>query len=92
MNAVAGGGGARGVGLLVMDYGTARDMDDVEQYYTHVRRGNPPPPELLAELKERYEAIGGSSPLLQRTKQQVDALTSALASDGGGWAGPSITA
>lgn len=70
------------IGLLVMDYGTARDMDDVEQYYTHVRRGNPPTAELLAELKERYEAIGGSSPLLQRTAQQVAGLQAAL---GEGW-------
>lgn len=70
------------LGLLVMDYGTARDMEDVEKYYTHVRRGRPPTPELLAELKARYEAIGGSSPLLQRTAQQVAALDAAL---GRGW-------
>jgi ferrochelatase len=73
------------IGLLVMDYGTARDMDDVEKYYTHVRRGKPPTPELLAELKERYEAIGGSSPLLQRTRQQVDALEAALLADDDRW-------
>jgi len=69
------------IGLLVMDYGTARDMDDVEKYYTHVRRGRPPTPELLAELKGRYEAIGGSSPLLQRTAQQVAGLQAALGPD-----------
>lgn len=66
------------LGLLVMDYGTARDMDDVEKYYTHVRRGRPPTPELLAELKARYDAIGGSSPLLQRTAQQVAGLAEVL--------------
>lgn len=73
------------IGLLVMDYGTARDMDDVEKYYTHVRRGNPPPPELLEELKERYEAIGGSSPLFQRTRQQVDGLEAALLAEDDRW-------
>lgn len=67
-----------GIGLLVMDYGTARDTDDVERYYTHVRRGNPPPPELVEQLKARYAAIGGSSPLLQRTAQQVAALQATL--------------
>jgi ferrochelatase len=61
-----------------MDYGTARDMDDVEKYYTHVRRGRPPAPEQVADLKARYEAIGGSSPLLQRTAQQVAGLQAAL--------------
>lgn len=66
------------IGLLVMDYGTARDIDDVEAFYTHVRRGRPPTPDLLAQLKARYEAIGGSSPLLQRTAQQVAGLAAAL--------------
>jgi ferrochelatase len=69
------------IGLLVMDYGTARDMDDVEAYYTHVRRGNPPPPHLLQELKDRYAEIGGSSPLMQRTEQQITGLRAALVDD-----------
>ena len=70
------------LGLLVMDYGTARDADDVEAFYTHVRRGSPPPPHLLQELKDRYEEIGGVSPLLERTAEQVQTLRDAL---GDGW-------
>jgi ferrochelatase len=57
-------------GILVMAYGTPKNLDDVEPYYTHIRRGSPPPPELLDELKGRYEAIGGHSPLLEITEQQ----------------------
>ena len=53
-----------------MAYGTPKDLDDVEPYYTHIRRGNPPPPELLAELRDRYAAIGGRSPLLEITDKQ----------------------
>lgn len=49
-------------GVLVMAYGTPRDLDDVEAYYTHIRRGKPPPREFLEELTERYLAIGGRSP------------------------------
>ena len=49
------------LGLLCMSYGTARGPDDVEAYYTHVRRGRPPPTELLEDLKRRYAAIGGRS-------------------------------
>ncbi|MBI4261314.1 MAG: ferrochelatase [Actinobacteria bacterium] len=75
------------LGLLVMSYGTARDLNDVEAYYTHIRRGRPPPPELLAELRERYLAIGGRSPLLDITKRQVAGLEGELArraeADGG---------
>jgi ferrochelatase len=67
------------IGLLVMSYGTARGPDDVEAYYTHVRRGRPPPPELLARLRRRYEAIGGRSPLIEITEAQAKGLEAELA-------------
>ncbi len=65
-------------GVLVMAYGTPTGLDDVEAYYTHIRRGRPPTPELLAELQARYAAIGGVSPLLAITRAQVDAVSRAL--------------
>jgi len=65
-------------GLLVMAYGTPGSPQDVEAYYTHIRRGRPPTPELLAELVARYEAIGGISPLAARTEAQRAALARAL--------------
>ena len=54
-------------GAIVMAYGTPARLDDVEAFYTHVRRGRPPSAEQLAELRERYESIGGLSPLVDRT-------------------------
>lgn len=67
------------VGVLVMSYGTPESMDDVEAYYTHIRRGRPPEPEQLAELKERYEAIvGGVFPLRENTNLQVSGLQEQL--------------
>ncbi|MDT7683896.1 MAG: protoporphyrin/coproporphyrin ferrochelatase, partial [Pseudonocardiales bacterium] len=45
------------VGVLVMAYGTPLDRDDIETYYTDVRRGRPPTPELLADLVHRYDAV-----------------------------------
>ena len=65
-----------------MAYGTPATPDDVGTYYTHVRRGRPPTPELLAELEERYQAIGGTSPLLEVTRAQAAGLGAAL---GDGW-------
>ena len=65
-------------GVLVMAYGTPASPDDIEAYYTHIRRGRPPTEELLAELVGRYDAIGGISPLAQRTAAQVDAIRGAL--------------
>ncbi|MFD1953443.1 ferrochelatase [Paenibacillus thailandensis] len=67
------------IGVLVMSYGTPKSMDDIESYYTHIRRGNPPTPELLAELKGRYEAIvGGVFPLRENTDGQVAGLQDKL--------------
>ena len=65
-------------GVLLMAYGTPRQADEIEPYYTGIRRGRPPTPELLADLERRYEAIGGLSPLAQRTEAQRAALRQAL--------------
>lgn len=64
----------RKIGVLVMSYGTPRSMEEVEAYYTHIRRGNPPTPEQLNDLIRRYEAIGGIFPLRENTNKQVEAL------------------
>src|SRR5947209_10666919 len=69
-------------GVLVMAYGTPATPQDVEAYYTHVRRGRPPTPEQLADLRRRYEAIGGTSPLLERTRAQAGCLQRALDTQG----------
>ena len=61
-----------------MAYGTPATPDDIEAYYTHVRRGRPPTPELLSDLRRRYEAIGGTSPLLERTREQAAGIQAAL--------------
>ncbi|MBA3629254.1 MAG: ferrochelatase [Actinobacteria bacterium] len=64
--------------VLVMAYGTPRSLDEVEPYYTDIRRGRPPPPELLDELVGRYRAIGGHSPLFEITEAQRQGLESRL--------------
>ncbi|SDX17435.1 ferrochelatase [Marininema mesophilum] len=58
------------VGLLVMAYGTPRKPEDIEPYYTHIRHGRRPSEEQLQDLKDRYNAIGGTSPLAKITKDQ----------------------
>lgn len=54
-----------------MAYGTPATPSDVEAYYMHVRRGRAPSTEQLADLRRRYDAIGGTSPLLGKTREQV---------------------
>ncbi len=65
-------------GVVVMAYGTPGSPDDVEAYYTDIRRGRPPTAEQLADLVGRYEAIGGISPLAERTEAQRQAISDAL--------------
>jgi ferrochelatase len=61
-----------------MAYGTPSSRDAIEPYYTDIRRGRPPTPEQLADLVRRYDAIGGTSPLAERTEGQRAALQEAL--------------
>jgi len=62
------------IGVLVMAYGTASGPDDIERYYTDIRGGRPPTPELLLELEERYARIGNRFPLLEITRAQAEGL------------------
>jgi ferrochelatase len=65
-------------GVVVMAYGTPATLDDIEAYYTHIRRGRPPTPEQVDELRSRYHAIGGLSPLRRITEAQRARLAAAL--------------
>lgn len=65
-------------GLVLMAYGGPERLDQVEAYYTHIRRGSPPPAELLDELVARYRAIGGGSPLSRIVERQRAALAAEL--------------
>lgn len=66
------------IGVLVMAHGTPSSPEGIEPFYTRIRRGSPPPPELLEELTLRYVAIGGVSPLTERTAAQVAGIAASL--------------
>ncbi|GIN19278.1 MAG TPA: ferrochelatase [Bacillus bacterium] len=66
------------MGLLVMAYGTPYHENDIERYYTHIRHGRRPSPEALEDLRNRYEAIGGISPLAKITEDQAYGLANRL--------------
>jgi len=65
-----------------MAYGTPNSADEIEPYLTDIRRGRTPSPEAVQELKNRYNKIGGRSPLLEITKAQTSALEHELRSSG----------
>jgi protoporphyrin/coproporphyrin ferrochelatase len=61
-------------GLLLLAHGTPSCIEDIPQFLSNIRRGRPTPAELVAEVQRRYQAIGGSSPLLQTTVRQAEQL------------------
>jgi protoporphyrin/coproporphyrin ferrochelatase len=59
--------------IVLIAHGTVSNLDDLEAFVTEIRRGRPPPPGLLHELRSRYEKVGGS-PLLRLTRELAAAV------------------
>jgi ferrochelatase len=57
------GASAGPAAVLLVSHGTVDDLGDLAAFVTNVRRGHAPSPDVVAELRRRYEAIGGRSPL-----------------------------
>jgi protoporphyrin/coproporphyrin ferrochelatase len=68
-------------GVLLMAHGTPSSMDEMPEYLRLVRGGRPASPELIAEMRHNYEAIGGRSPLTDVTMRQAEALRTRLGSE-----------
>jgi ferrochelatase len=66
------------IGVLVMAYGGPNNLDEVEPYLLDVRGYRPTAPEIIHEVRERYQLIGGRSPILEQTQAQANALQAAL--------------
>lgn len=49
--------------LMFLAHGTVDDLEELPAFLTNIRRGHAPTAELLHEVRRRYEAIGGRSPL-----------------------------
>jgi ferrochelatase len=64
--------------VLLVGHGTLEDLDDLPAFLSNIRRGRPTPPELVAEVRRRYQAIGGKSPLLEISRMQAAALAEKL--------------
>jgi ferrochelatase len=53
----------RAAAVVLVSHGTVDDLDDLPAFVAKIRHGRPAPAELVADLRRRYEAIGGKSPL-----------------------------
>jgi protoporphyrin/coproporphyrin ferrochelatase len=64
--------------VLLMAYGSPRTTDEIEPYFTDIRGGRPPSPQVLKVLADRYARIGGKSPLNEITQEQAESLEELL--------------
>jgi ferrochelatase len=64
--------------VLLLAHGAPERLEDVESYLSFVRSGRPGAPGIVEEVRQRYAAIGGSSPLLAWTRAQAEALERVL--------------
>lgn len=67
-------------GVVAMVHGSAAGLDEesIADYLGRIMRGRTPTSEQVADLRRRYELIGGTDSLVARSRQQVDALAAAL--------------
>lgn len=68
--------------VILMAYGSPSSLDEVGDYLAQVRGGRGASPDEIEHLKQRYERVGGRTPLLQITNSQADALAKKLITDG----------
>lgn len=68
-------------GVLLLAFGGADKLDDVEPFIRNVLKSRPVSVELIERATERYRLIGGSSPLLSITRAQARALEDVLNAD-----------
>jgi ferrochelatase len=64
--------------LLIMAYGGPDSLDDVRPYLLDVRNYRPTSDEIVHEITERYEQIGGRSPILELTRAEGEGIERAL--------------
>jgi ferrochelatase len=65
-------------GVLLLAHGAPERIEDVPQYLSFVRGGQPVSARVLDEVTRRYAAIGGCGPLTRWTRVQAEALQNVL--------------
>jgi protoporphyrin/coproporphyrin ferrochelatase len=77
----AGAEGRERRGVVLMAYGGPESLADVEPFLLDIRNGRATSREVVEEVRARYAAIGGRSPLGEITRAQAVAVEAALAGD-----------
>ena len=67
--------------VILMAHGAPTCVDDIPLYLKNIRGGTESSPEVVQIMRDRYKAIGGSSPLLEITQGQAKELENFLNQD-----------
>ena len=70
------------IGVLFMAYGGPNSLEEIPGYLSDIRTGRPTTPAVLEEITNNYRQIGGRSPLLRLTRQQVAGVMKRLNAPG----------
>jgi protoporphyrin/coproporphyrin ferrochelatase len=68
--------------IILMAYGSPDSLDEVADYLAQVTGGRGSNPAEVEHLKQRYQRVGGRTPLLQITKAQAESLDKKLVAEG----------
>ena len=68
--------------VFLLAHGAPTCIQDIPEYLKNIRGGRESSPEVIQEVTDRYERIGGGSPLLEITRSQAEALQQFLNQDG----------
>lgn len=66
------------IGVLVMAYGGPNSLAELPGYLSDIRSGRPTTPAVLEEITHNYTQIGGKSPLMDMSMQQIAAVEARL--------------
>jgi ferrochelatase len=66
-----------GTAIVLIGHGTVEDLDDLPGFLANIRQGHAAPAELVREVRAKYEAIGGRSPLQEICRRIAGKLEAA---------------
>ena len=69
-------------GVFLMAHGAPESVDDIPEYLKNIRGGTESTPETIQIIRDRYEQIGGSSPLREISEKLCVQLESFLNQQG----------
>jgi len=70
------------IGIFLMAHGAPESTDDIPEYLKTIRGGKESSPETIEIIRDRYEQIGGKSPLREITAELADQLEKFLNQQG----------